>query len=186
MTDNAKVNGNARILGYTRMLDGSQADENAVVVGYSRMSYRPHVHGNALIKDQANLYGGDISGTTVMMSGADPGGSIKVPKGIYTIFVNQEDIDKAKDNGGLVADYDFKNHNSLYLRDPFGANEGFLLGKPRWTADALSLNGTQGVELPAWYGSLPSVEFAMSVKAADLAANQTLIGFCRTRTMVGG
>jgi hypothetical protein len=173
----AKVGGYARVKGRAWLLDDAVVEGNARVVGFPRFTYRPHVRGNALVKDQANLYGADISGTAIIMGGADPSGGLKCTKGVFTNFVEQQACDRAKDDGGLVADYGFTKRHAFLLRDPFGANEGFLVGSPKWVSGGLEFGGGDGVELPAWMGDWRSVTFDLSVRRAAGPAGQRLLDF---------
>jgi carbonic anhydrase/acetyltransferase-like protein (isoleucine patch superfamily) len=178
LTDHVKVAGNARVNGNARLFDGTVVDARARVFGSPRTHSRAHIHGRAIVKDQAIVWGGDVAGDAIMMGGADPGGGVtKCVKGLYTSFVGQEDCDKAADSGGLVADYDFAKPHAFLLRDRFGSNEGLLVGAPKWRIDGLELAGPDGVELPAWFADLRTVEFSLSVRRRAGAADQRLLEF---------
>jgi len=176
VSDRATVSENARVSGYATVWDEAKIGGNARVTDFARIVSRATIAGNAVVADAAAVWGTNIGGNTLMLGGADPGPGLKdCTKGIYTIFVNQEDIDKAKDNHGLYASYDFSSLNNALLKDKVTRADGFLVGNPTWGKGYLEFNGKSGVELPTRVADLRSVAYTFDLVAESTGKEQALL-----------
>jgi len=184
VTDKATVSGYARVRDYARLYDSTNVEGNARVLDFPRLHSKAHVSENALVKGHCIVWGANLRGDAVFIGGADPGPGVRdCSKGIYTIFVSQEDCDKAASYNGLVAQYDFERPHSFLLKDTFAAGDGFLYGKPSWVRDldhglVMEFNGrNQYAELPKYLSDLRDMEISVWVKWHGGEADQRIFDF---------
>jgi hypothetical protein len=182
----AAVSGSARVRDYAEVGGATtQVDGNARMLEYARVN-AGHIYDNAVLRGFSGVSGG-IHGNAMYTGASCPdGGGIKdCAKGVFTLYVTQDNCDKAGDLDGLLSRYSFDKKGNLLLRDEFATADGFLHGNPEWVADsgrglALAFNGKdQYVEMPRSISDLRDCRIDISVKWAGGAANQRVFDFGR-------
>jgi len=182
----AAVSGSARVRDYAEVGGATtQVDGNARILEYARVN-AGHIYENAVLRGFSGVSGG-IHGNAMFTGASCPdGGGIKdCTRGVFTLYVTQDNCDKAGDFDGLLSRYSFDKKGNLLLRDEFATADGFLRGSPEWVADsgrglALAFNGKDRyVEMSRSISDLRDCRIDINVKWAGGAANQRVFDFGR-------